>query len=162
MKLNQLIEIILKITDVGLFLVPLMLFLTALSFYFNDYMPSVSFKGLVHISAILSFASLILWFVAGFKSHIVNYVLKDQLLTSGLYAIVRNPIYVAIALFFTFSLVCLTNNLCQIWILFLFWLLITILVKYVEEPKLKKKFKESYINYCQRVNRCIPWFPKRK
>ena len=44
----------------------------------------------------------------------------------------------------------------------LFWLEMTIVLKNTEEKWLKDLYGEEYVEYCKNVNRCIPWFPKRK
>ncbi|MFZ0859193.1 MAG: isoprenylcysteine carboxylmethyltransferase family protein [Candidatus Sulfotelmatobacter sp.] len=84
---------------------------------------------------------------------------KDQLVTSGLSAIVRHPIYSAWIVFIFPGLVMLTRS----------WpLLLTSLVAYVvfklrahcEDEYLKQRFGEAYLTYRERVNELIP-IPRR-
>ena len=87
--------------------------------------------------------------------------IKDNiLLTKGVYAVVRNPIYSAFFFVFTGMLFIEAN----LWLLILpivFWLYMTILLKLTEEKWLKEAFGQEYIEYCARVNRVFPWFPKK-
>ena len=43
----------------------------------------------------------------------------------------------------------------------MFWALLTVMMQTVEEKWLLDEFGDEYKEYCKRVNRCIPWFPKR-
>lgn len=50
------------------------------------------------------------------------------------------------------------------WLLFLpivFWAAMTILMKETEEKWLAKLYGQEYRDYCKKVNRCLPWFPKK-
>lgn len=42
-----------------------------------------------------------------------------------------------------------------------FWPFLTALMKRTEEKRLLERFGQEYADYCRRVNRCIPWFPRR-
>ena len=44
---------------------------------------------------------------------------------------------------------------------FVFWALMTVMMKNTEEKWLTERFGKEYINYCKRVNRAIPWFAKK-
>ena len=41
------------------------------------------------------------------------------------------------------------------------WVILTVVLKKTEEKWLLDLYGEEYENYKSRVNRCIPWFPKR-
>ena len=43
---------------------------------------------------------------------------------------------------------------------FAYWLFLTILLKNTEEKWLRELYGKEYEEYCRRVNRCWPWFPK--
>ena len=51
------------------------------------------------------------------------------------------------------------------WILlalpFLFWIEMTVVLKNTEEKWLANLYGQEYIDYCKRVNRCIPWLPRK-
>ena len=80
---------------------------------------------------------VILYLKAVFFDKIDTYVKKNQLIITGVYAYVRNPIYSAF--------------------MFVYWAFMTMLMKYTEEKWLYDLYGEEYIHYCRRVNRCIPW-----
>ena len=49
----------------------------------------------------------------------------------------------------------------QLYELVVFWALLTVMMQVTEEKWLLEQFGDEYREYCKRVNRCIPWFPKR-
>jgi len=103
---------------------------------------------------------VILWIQAVFSQKMVKAIKDNILLTKGVYAVVRNPIYSAFFFIFTGMLFIEAN----LWLLILpivFWLYMTILLKLTEEKWLKEAFGQEYIEYCARVNRVFPWFPKK-
>ena len=111
--------------------------------------------------ALLIFGGICLWVDAVLKTKIDDGIKKNKLVTTGVYSCVRNPIYSAFLFACTGALL-IANNL---WLLILppvYWLFLTILMKNTEEKWLKKTFGKEYEEYCKRVNRCIPWFPKRR
>lgn len=71
------------------------------------------------------------WIKAVIRQKIGDEIKKGKLVTTGIYSIVRNPIYSAF--------------------------LLTFLVKQTEEKWLLEKFGDRYVEYCKRVNRIIPW-----
>ena len=104
---------------------------------------------------------LYLWVSANYKTKVDRYITANQLATTGVYGIVINPIYSA------FLLVCigavlLENN----WVLFgipvICWGYMTVLLKKTEEKWLLELYGEEYVQYCKKVNRCIPCFPKER
>lgn len=102
-----------------------------------------------------------IWVQAVLVTRINRAILENQLVTTGVYSWVRNPIYTAIAMVLTGAALLFGN----LWLLFLpliFWLDITVLMKATEEKWLADHYGKAYLDYCKRVNRCIPWFPKHK
>ena len=103
---------------------------------------------------------VILWIQAVFSQKVVKAIKDNILLTKGVYAVVRNPIYSAFFFVFTGMLLIEAN----LWLLILpivFWLYMTILLKLTEEKWLKEAFGQEYNEYCAKVNRVFPWFPKK-
>lgn len=99
------------------------------------------------------------WLAATLQSRIFQNIGNNTLVTTGVYAHVRNPIYSACMMLCTGALL-LANNL---WLLILpvfYWLFMTVLMKNTEEKWLRNLYGEEYLAYCSRVNRCIPWFAK--
>ena len=43
----------------------------------------------------------------------------------------------------------------------LYRVLLTMLMKYTEEKRLRALHGKAYEDYCRQVNRCIPWPPKQ-
>lgn len=113
----------------------------------------------LYISGVILIAlGVILWVQAALISQIDKNIANNKLVTTGAYAWVRNPIYSAFAIIFT-GVLCLQNNLFLLIFPFIYWILMSILVK-KEEVALEKTFGQEYLLYKSKVNRCIPWFPK--
>ena len=95
------------------------------------------------------------------KSKLFEMVSENKLITTGVYGIVRNPVYSAVFLACT-GAVCISNNLILFSIPVICWIYMTVFLKLTEEKWLCDLYGREYIEYCKKVNRCIPWFPKRK
>ena len=95
------------------------------------------------------------------KSKLFEMVAENKLITTGVYSIVRNHVYSAVFLACT-GAVCISNNLILFLIPVICWIYMTIFLKLTEEKWLTDLYGQEYIEYCKKVNRCIPWFPKRK
>lgn len=103
----------------------------------------------------------ILWKRAVIDNKLVeNYIEKDKLCTKGVYGIVRNPCYTGV-MFICTGIILMLHNIYLFILPFIFWGIMTILVKEKEEKYLLEKYKKEYINYCKNVNRCIPWVRKK-
>ncbi len=112
------------------------------------------------LGIILILLGVWIWVQAVLVTKIDQAVVRNCLVTTGIYAWVRNPIYSAIAIALT-GIALLAANF---WLLLLppiFWLDITVLMKLTEEKWLTEQYGQAYLDYCKRVNRCIPWFPKK-
>ena len=84
---------------------------------------------------------------------------ENRLKTDGSFRFVRNPRYSTFLLVeFGLALVC--HNLYLLIIPVLFWIEMTIVLKHTEEKWLTELYGQEYIEYCKKVNRCIPFFPK--
>jgi protein-S-isoprenylcysteine O-methyltransferase Ste14 len=80
-----------------------------------------------------------------------------RFVTSGLYGRVRNPMYVADILIIV-GIAILVESSAILAYGGLLWLGLHMLVVFLEEPRLRKKFGASYEEYCGRVPR---WIPRR-
>ncbi len=98
---------------------------------------------------------------AKLKSKIFKKVEENKLITDGVYGIVRNPVYSGALLACT-GAVLIANNLILLIVPVICWLYMTIFLIKTEEKWLKELYGQEYVSYCQKVNRCIPWFPKKK
>lgn len=129
------------------------LFLLWIGFFIGIPKLEILFRILGIISILLG---VILYLKAVFFDKIDTYVKKNQLIITGVYAYVRNPIYSAF-MFVCTGILCIYANLILLFLPFVYWAFMTMLMKYTEEKWLYDLYGEEYIHYCRRVNRCIPW-----
>lgn len=92
------------------------------------------------------------------KSKLFENVADNKLIVDGIYGIVRNPVYSG-AFIACIGAVCLTNKLALFAVSVVCWIYMTLFLIDTEEKWLKELYGQEYIDYCERVNRCIPWFP---
>lgn len=101
-----------------------------------------------------------LWAQSVIVGKVADEIIRNHLVTTGVYSRVRNPIYSGIAI----ALTGVSLFFYNLWFLLyppVFWLNITLLMKATEEKWLLELYGDRYRDYCRRVNRCIPWFPRR-
>ncbi len=103
---------------------------------------------------------VVLWLFAVLGSKIDDNILRNSLVTTGVYAWVRNPIYSAFMLIST-GVILIIANLWLFIVPAFDWIFMTVLMKKTEEKWLTDLFGQEYIDYCSRVNRCWPWFPSK-
>jgi len=103
---------------------------------------------------------VVLWLYSVVIQKISEEIKNGSLLTTGVYSLVRNPIYSAFSFVFTGILI-MENNVFLLILPIFFWIYLTVLLKLTEEKWLKEKFGDEYLSYCGCVNRIIPWFPKK-
>lgn len=125
---------------------------------FPPHTPLSVFLAILGILVIL--LGLIIYILA-IKIKITKAIKENRLLTTGVYSIVRNPIYSAWLLLCTGALLCSGSLLLTLLFFLIFWLYLTILMKHTEEKWLTKLYGAPYTEYCKKVNRCLPWFPKK-
>ncbi len=111
-------------------------------------------------SAIVWFG-IYLWCSANFKTKVDQYIIENKLATTGAYGIVRNPLYSAFLLC-CFGALLINCNLALLFILPICWGYMTVFLKNTEEKWLFELYGQEYVEYCKRVNRSIPWFPKKQ
>lgn len=100
-----------------------------------------------------------MWISAVIISKIDINIMHNKLCTTGIYAFVRNPLYSAF-MFACTGVLFIMNNLWLLVLPFVYWFVMTILIKKTEEKWLQKLYGQEYIDYYKKVNRCIPWFSK--
>ncbi|MDO5044879.1 MAG: isoprenylcysteine carboxylmethyltransferase family protein [Coriobacteriia bacterium] len=113
------------------------------------------------IGFILILFGIYLWIQAILVEKIDKKVQENELITTGIYSFVRNPVYTAFLFIFTGTLLFTANYMLLIMPV-IFWAFLTILLKHTEEKWLKTIFGEEYEIYSAEVNRIIPWFRRRK
>ncbi len=100
------------------------------------------------------------WFTGALRSDMDDNIAENRLKTDGIYAWVRNPMYSGIWIF-SFGLSLIWHNACLVPIAVLNWMIMTIVLKNTEEKWLYDLYGNEYEDYKKRVNRCIPWFPRK-
>ena len=112
------------------------------------------------LSGILCFIiGITLWLKAVIIDRLDAHIIKNELVTTGVYAYVRNPVYSAF-MFVCTGVLMIYGNLVLLLLPIIYWGFMTVLMKSTEEKWLEDLYGQEYIQYLQRVNRCIPW--KRK
>ena len=93
-------------------------------------------------------------------SKLFKNVEENKLITDGVYRVTRNPVYTG-GFLICLGAVFIANNLLLFVVPIICWVYMTIFLKNTEEKWLKELYGQEYIDYCKKVNRCIPWFPKK-
>ncbi len=149
----------LPIYGVGPIYVISCLILTIIALILNCYkiIPVLKFLDLFMIILGILFIIIgaILWLSAVLLTQIDRKIKEGKLITTGIYSIVRNPIYSAF-LFIFIGIIFLVNNIYLLVLPITFWIYLTILLKLTEEKWLKDKFTDEYDRYSKNVNRVIP------
>ena len=130
----------------------------------NGKIPSTDFGEMVNsILSIVGYIIILLGIIqclgADKGDKLKSNIKENRLKTDGSFRFVRNPRYSTFLLVeFGLALVC--HNLYLLIIPVLFWIEMTIVLKRTEEKWLTELYGQEYIDYCKKVNRCIPFFPK--
>ena len=118
-------------------------------------------KCFLSLSIISMIAGISIWCIAVLPSKGIRYKLEHgELEVGGIYSITRNPIYSGIY-FFLLGIQMLTYNLFIFILSFIIYQFLVILLINTEEKWCLNKFGKKYEEYCTKVNRIIPWFPKK-
>ena len=103
----------------------------------------------------------VIWFIGALRSGMDNNIADNRLKTDGIYAWVRNPMYSGWWIMITGVSMMWANA----WVLispFINWTIMTIALKNTEEKWLLDLYGDEYAEYKKRVNRCIPWLPRKR
>jgi len=84
-----------------------------------------------------------------------------ELVAVGAYRFVRNPMYIGVALLLLGEAVFFVSLVLMMYVLILA-AAFHLFVVFYEEPALRKKFGQSYENYCLDVSRWLPRIPRRR
>jgi hypothetical protein len=149
----------LSVLGVGPLYVISILILTIIALILNQlnvvYKIKILNKFLIILAIISILIAISLWVSAVLFSKVRTKIKENTLVTTGVYSIVRNPIYSAFLFLFT-GILLFTRNLYLLIFPIIFWIYLTYLLKETEEKWLKDKFKEEYQKYMKKVNRIIP------
>lgn len=113
------------------------------------------------VGVFLIAAAVFLWIQAVVVSKIDDHIKENHLVTSGVYAWVRNPIYSALMLLCT-GVLLIVGNVRFFVLPFIYWIFMTVLMKNTEEKWLREVYGQEYEDYLKEVHRCIPWPPRKK
>lgn len=101
-----------------------------------------------------------IWLASVIGSKINKNAKEGKLITTGVYGIVRNPVYSAFLAIST-GVIIGERNAALFVVPLVLWIFLTILMKNTEEKWLYERFGEEYLAYKSRVNRVIPCFRKK-
>ena len=122
--------------------------------------PIITFTNLQWIFILMGILCFVigitLWLKAVIIDRLDEHIIKNELVTTGIYAYVRNPVYSAF-MFVCTGVLLIYGNLILLLLPIIYWGFMTVLMKLTEEKWLTDLYGQEYINYCKRVNRCIPW-----
>ncbi|MCM1505839.1 MAG: isoprenylcysteine carboxylmethyltransferase family protein [Ruminococcus flavefaciens] len=113
------------------------------------------------IGIILIVYGAYMWYSANYKAKVFDGIVENRLITSGIYSVVRNPLYSAFLLICT-GAVFIAGNVFLFVIPVICWIYMSVLLKHTEEKWLTDLYGQEYLDYCKNVNRCIPFFPKKR
>lgn len=152
----------LPILGVGPLYVITIVLITIISIIFSAtrFIPVITFTNMRWIFiliGILCFAiGITLWLRAVIIDKLDTHIIKNELVTTGVYAYVRNPVYSAF-MFVCTGVLLIYGNLVLLLLPIIYWGFMTVLMKSTEEKWLEDLYGQEYVQYRQRVNRCIPW-----
>lgn len=109
---------------------------------------------LIILGALIVLNGILFWFLA-VKSDIYGKVRENKLETTGVYALVRHPIYAA-SLYISTGVILISQNVYLFVLPVIYWVALSIIIKNTEEKWLIELYGEDYKIYSQNVNRFIP------
>ena len=101
-----------------------------------------------------------MWYKGALGSGMDENISDNKLKTDGIYAWVRNPMYSGIWIL-NIGVILMWHNAWLLLAPVINWLIMTIALMNTEEKWLLKLYGEEYAQYKKRVNRCIPFIPRR-
>ena len=108
---------------------------------------------------IVAALAVVMWLVSVFGARVTENIENNQLITGGIYAWVRHPIYAAF-LFLNAGILLVQANYVLLILPAVYWLALTVLMKRTEERWLRRQFGQQYVDYESCVNRIMPWPPR--
>ena len=156
----------LPILGVGPLYVITIILMTVISIILSAtrFIPVITFTNMRWIFILIGILCFIigitLWLKAVIIDRLDTHIIKNELVTTGVYAYVRNPVYSAF-MFVCTGVLLIYGNLILLLLPIIYWGFMTVLMKSTEEKWLEDLYGQEYIQYLQRVNRCIPWKGKK-
>lgn len=147
---------------VGPYMITPIVIIAVLSFVASSYklipiyiIPQLDFL-FVLVGVISIMLGIVLWLAAVVNSRISENIKNKNLVTTGVYAYVRHPIY-SCFLFVTTGVIIISQNILLFILPLIFWVFLTVTLKKTEEKLLLGEFGEEYTIYSNKVNRLIPF-----
>lgn len=119
-------------------------------------------QALASVGTVISLAGIALTVISQYQMGVawrigVDESEKTELVTKGIYSLIRNPIYTGVYLF-GIGLLLLLPNIYMLVSLAIGYLSIEIHVRYVEEPHLLRLHGEAFKKYVNKSGRYLPRF----
>ena len=152
----------LPILGVGPLYVITIILMTVISIILSvtRFIPVITFTNMRWIFILIGILCFIIGITLWLKAVIIDrldaHIIKNELVTTGVYAYVRNPVYSAF-MFVCTGVLLIYGNLVLLVLPIIYWGFMTVLMKLTEEKWLENLYGKEYVQYRQRVNRCIPW-----
>lgn len=129
----------------------------AISISFLEYIPVYASNSLIlrALGVVLVVIGAIFWILAVLNSDIQTNIEQNHLVTTGIYGIVRHPIYAAFLYAIT-GLLLIADNLILMPLCLIYWLILTLTMVNTEERWLIDLYGDDYLKYSKKVNRFIP------
>ena len=108
----------------------------------------------IRIGSFIGIFLIAIFFMRASEKVVFNKIDSKSLKNTGIYAYVRNPMYLATPLIFI-ACICLSMSLISIIPVVITFLLYTNMVKY-EEKDLERVFGDKYLEYKRKVPRWVP------
>lgn len=108
----------------------------------------------------LILSGIAVWYIGALRSNMDESIADNKLQTGGIYAWVRNPMYSGWWIFIT-GISFMWHNYMLLPFVFINWIILTVVLKNTEEKWLAALYGKDYEEYKKRVNRLIPWLPRK-
>ena len=112
------------------------------------------------IGGILIILGVAVWYIGSLKSDMDASITDNRLQTGGIYAWVRNPMYIGMWGIMS-GISFMSHNVWLLVIQLINWGIMTVVLMSTEEKWLANLYGKEYDEYKSRVNRCIPWIPRK-
>lgn len=110
----------------------------------------------IGLAVVILLDAIFLWYAAVKISDISKNIENNKLVSDGVYALVRHPIYSAWLQIST-ALILFSQNLYLFIIPVIFWIILSIALAKTEEKWLIEKFGDDYVSYAKTTNRFLPF-----
>lgn len=112
------------------------------------------------LAVLMILSGAAVWYIGALRSDMDKSITENKLRTSGIYSWVRNPMYSGWWILIT-GISFIWHNYMVLPFIFINWIILTVVLKNTEEIWLADLYGDEYLEYKERVNRCIPRIPKR-